>query len=188
MDSWLKFKKSALEKLKDALEKEEVDKPIIPLLNRLNGLDDYVTTSSCSGRMIFISEREKKGESEKLVAWHYIPSFDEFKEEFEYWKLKENVWFKVEGFILHVVTHSFDNAIKLFKWAKIKGVKRGGVQPIRNGRFLIELIGTAYMGLPLKAICNLNEIYKESVKRMEINFKALKKLEQSVNEISKQKC
>ncbi len=185
MDSWFKFKKSALEKLKDALEKEEVDKPIIPLLNKINKLDDFVTTSSCSGRMIFIMERKKKGESEKLVAWHHIPSFKEFKDEFEYWK-KDNVWFKVEGFILHIVTNSFDNAVRLFKWAKTKGVKRGGIQPIRNGRFLIELIGTAYMSLPVKAVCNLKEVYKESVKRMEMNFKALKKLEEGISELNKQ--
>ena len=46
-------KRSILEELKndkDNSPKGTVDAPIIPLLQFINSLEDYVTTSSCSGR------------------------------------------------------------------------------------------------------------------------------------------
>ncbi|RLF92142.1 hypothetical protein DRN82_00495, partial [Thermococci archaeon] len=44
-------KKEALMSLEIALRRGEVDEDIIPLLEKINSMENYFTTSSCSGRI-----------------------------------------------------------------------------------------------------------------------------------------
>ena len=47
-------KKSALNKLDQAMIEKKVDSSIIPLLDIINKSDDYYTSSSCAGRIVLI--------------------------------------------------------------------------------------------------------------------------------------
>ncbi len=44
-------KDKAMEGLRKALKEGKVDEDIIPLLEKINSLENYFTTSSCSGRI-----------------------------------------------------------------------------------------------------------------------------------------
>jgi len=46
---FLVVKKNALDKLSKAISEREVDDEILPILNIINGSDEYYTSSSCAG-------------------------------------------------------------------------------------------------------------------------------------------
>lgn len=52
--SFLQAKEKAMEALKKAMENNEVDKKAIPIIEKLNSIDEFFTTSSCSGRIVVI--------------------------------------------------------------------------------------------------------------------------------------
>ncbi len=183
---WNEFKQMHLLKLNEALNKDEVDKPIIKLLNQINSLDDYVTTSSCSGRVLIVAEGKKRKMSEKLRTWHFLPTYKEFKEECNYWKnYKDNriIWFKLEGFILHTIARTFEDAKYFFKLMKQLGIKRGGIQPIRNDKFLIEIMGTTHVSIPIKNVCSFQELYNLSKERLKKNWKMIDKITNKLSEL-----
>ena len=62
-------KKSLLEK-KDKSSKNSWDKKIIKLCNKINKLEDYYTTSSCSGRIVLIINQNKKQQGLFLRSYH----------------------------------------------------------------------------------------------------------------------
>ncbi|MBW3019386.1 hypothetical protein KY329_04350, partial [Candidatus Woesearchaeota archaeon] len=52
-------KKNALTKL-DKSTKGSIDEPVIPILNLINSMNDYYTTSSCSGRIMIMEPSEER--------------------------------------------------------------------------------------------------------------------------------
>ncbi len=139
-------KKFILKKLEIALRKGEVDKPIIPLLNLINSLPNYVTTSSCAGRIVLmkIPESGKKHEAEFLFKKHEPITFEEvwnaLKESVK--KVKESIWFRAEPVILHVDCRDLDSAIRIVRLAREAGWKRSGIFEIKSYRIMCELHST----------------------------------------------
>ncbi|MDN5358160.1 MAG: tRNA wybutosine-synthesizing protein 3 [Candidatus Diapherotrites archaeon] len=127
-----------------------MDAPIVPLLDLLNANTHYVTTSSCSGRVVLLATTpsEKKGESFFYRKWHRPVIFDEV------WGAISSfsgsvLWFKVDPFIIHVGADSFESALRLVNVAHRAGVKIAGIQAADNVKFHVEIRGIDYMAVPV---------------------------------------
>lgn len=138
-------KKSAIFK-KDKSNKGSIDKPILPLINLINSLNDYYTTSSCAGRIILIkvSDNEKKNGSEFIFRKHNIVTFEEIKQCLVENKRKEAIWLKQSPMILHVASRNFKSAQKMLNIARKAGLKRSGIITV-DKNFIIEILGTEYV-------------------------------------------
>lgn len=69
-----KYKDAALKSIQSAIEKRLLDDEILFLLQKINAVNDYYTTSSCYG-WIVVSEStpdNKKKEYKFLRKWHWI--------------------------------------------------------------------------------------------------------------------
>lgn len=76
--NFLQRKKSVLSK-KDKSSKGNWDKRIIKLCDKINSLNNYYTSSSCSGRVVLMIDQNKKEEGLFLKVWHDLISFKELK-------------------------------------------------------------------------------------------------------------
>jgi len=145
-------KKICLEKLykPDKSRKGEVDKPIIPLIDYLNRLDDFYTTSSCSGRIMLLTHAEKKPDVKWLYASHEKVKLSDIK------KIlgdkdnlpKEMVWIRQESMILHVACRSIDDANNILKIARDIGLRRSGIIADSN-IIMVEICSTESVDVPL---------------------------------------
>ena len=150
MDPWKAYREHHLRRLEEALERGEVDPPIVPLLRLLNRCKDIVTTSSCSGRVVLLgtSKEEDKASSFFHRKWHRPVMVEEVLEGFETFQ-GDVLWFKVDPLIIHVATRTLDLAYGLVKEARRAGIKIAGIQVIEEHRVNIEVRGIDYMAVPL---------------------------------------
>lgn len=141
-------KKDTLNRL-DKSKKGQVDRSILELVNKINSLDDYYTTSSCSGRilLIYIPEEFKKQNVEWIFSSHDKVDIQEIKNDLE--ESKKDLWFRQEGAILHIVCKNLQAASKMLELAKHTGFKRSGIMSINN-KIILELISTELIYLPIK--------------------------------------
>ena len=129
--NFAKIKNYHLKRLEEAIKNKEVDEQILPLLHEINALSDYVTSSSCAGRITLmkIPKSGKKNEAEFLFKSH------EPVEPEEVWRaleesvktVKESIWFKQEPFIVHVICKDLNAAKKLLDISHEAGLKHSGI-------------------------------------------------------------
>ncbi|MBN1159860.1 MAG: hypothetical protein JXA43_01320 [Candidatus Diapherotrites archaeon] len=163
-------------------EKEgKVDEILIKFLKKMNSKKDFGTSSSCAGRIMLIDipDDGKKNKTVRPAVWHREVNIDEF------WNVLENysgneLWFKQEPYILHIVCKDVDSAQKILKLKAKRGMKRGGIFVINKERVMIELEGTKKMEFPVKKK-NKMLITKESAEFM--LQKANKKLSSNYKEL-----
>ena len=135
---------------KDKSKKGSIDKPIIELINYLNSLRDYYTTSSCSGRILIlrIPKSGRKDKVEWLLTSHSRIKINEAKAAIEEYKKNfekgDELWFKQEPLILHVVARTLDKAQELLDIAKYSGFKKSGIIASTR-RFVVEIEGTDFL-------------------------------------------
>ncbi len=148
--SFDEIKRELLSLLENAKEKGVVDEGVIPYLDLINSHPDYVTSSSCYGRIVLIDlPNYTKRDSKFLYKWHRTVMADEA------WGALENstgklVWLKADPLILHVSCRDVAAASKLLRVKAAAGMKRGGIFSIAPNRVQIELEGTYRMELPVK--------------------------------------
>ncbi len=143
------MKTPTLRKLETFIEKGEVDKEIIPLLNLINKNQYYYTTSSCSGRVVVAESRpdDNKKEFMFLGKWHRKVKLNEVLEAVK--KHEKNIlWFRVDPVILHVCCKDMKSADNLLKTAIKSGLKRSGIYQIKP-RVMAELIGVDMLSAPI---------------------------------------
>lgn len=146
MNNFQKRKTSILNKI-DKSSKKSWDKKIVSLCEKINSLENFHTTSSCSGRIALIVDNARKSPGLFVKVWHELISFEELKKELEK-SLKKNIIFKQEPVILHVACRDLEGVLSFLKKARSVGFKRGGV--ISGGsRFVLELIGTEKLEFPI---------------------------------------
>ncbi|MBS3098409.1 hypothetical protein J4209_06465 [Candidatus Woesearchaeota archaeon] len=133
-------KKCFLRKI-DKSKKGSVDKAIKPLVNKINSLKNYYTTSSCAGRVLLLIRRgKKKHETEWLFAKHGKVSFNELKKALRRLP-KQDVWFKEEASIFHISCRTIDDAQKLVNLTRNIGFRRTGIQSIKR-KIVVEIVST----------------------------------------------
>ena len=156
-NNFVQGKNTTLSKL-DKSSKKSWDKKIIGLCDKINSLENYYTTSSCSGRVVLIVDNAKKGPGLFVKVWHELINLEELKNELDTLRaypetsskkmFTKGIIFKQEPVILHVACESLEDALSFLKKARTIGFKRGGI--ISGGkRFVLELIGTEKLELPI---------------------------------------
>ncbi|MFT4326173.1 MAG: tRNA wybutosine-synthesizing 3 family protein [Candidatus Woesearchaeota archaeon] len=132
----------------DLSRKGNVDERISSLLDTINTFKNYVTTSSCSGRILYfvVSDSGKKHDCEWPLVTHKKAEVTEFQEKLHAIASSyDTIWFKMESAILHVQCKTIEDAQFLVNVAKEHGFKRSGIFVIKPERVLVELISTEKM-------------------------------------------
>jgi tRNA wybutosine-synthesizing protein 3 len=113
-------KRNALSRT-DNSRKSAIDDAVLPLVNLINSLSGFYTTSSCSGRIMLIGRKsDKKNETEWLFTSHEISIVKK--------GLPDGaVWFRQENMILHLAAKSISLANQFIESASASGFKRSGI-------------------------------------------------------------
>lgn len=142
-------KSIAMKKLQEAREKGEVDSTIVPLLEHINSLKDFYTTSSCAGRISLLHDLGSKMEDDWLGKWHREVDFEEVRDAMKETPLRGIIWFIYEPAIIHIVSRELDNAKNLLNISRGSGFKRVGIQSYKEERVLIEICSTERIDAPI---------------------------------------
>lgn len=168
-----------------AIEDKKADEPIIPDLLEIAEMPNYYTSSSCSGRSILLglTEDENKLDSKFLFKKHGI-----IKDFEKVWKIVNeteqfpNIWLKSDAFIFHFGANGLDCSRKVLEVSRKAGIRRAGIMLAEDGKFMLEVIGSQSMNVPVKLNGkvliekDLFFIYLETAnKKMEKNYEHLRR-------------
>jgi tRNA wybutosine-synthesizing protein 3 len=185
MDNFLQRKKDILKKI-DKSSKKSWDKKIKKLCDRINKLDNYYTTSSCSGRVVVMLDKKQKKPGLFLNIYHDLIKLRKFKNDIDKLGVIELVKFKQEPPILHVHCKTLKDAQKLLRKSQLAGWKKSGI--ISSGkRFILEMNGTDRLefllmnrGMILVTNAYLELIIKRCNENLKSGWQKIKKLEKSL--------
>jgi len=151
MDSqaYVNQKRKALNNLALAERAGDLDMELTPLLASINAKAEYYTTSSCSGRIALMQDLGGKGEDRFIAKWHRTVGAGEVLEALG--RAEGNVWFRYEPPILHVMALSQAAASAFLQAARESGFKRSGIQSLKEGRILVEVVSTERIDAPVMA-------------------------------------
>ncbi len=182
-------KDATMKKLESAKKGHLVDKEAVPLIDYINSLAGFYTTSSCSGRIGIFCDLGSKRESSHAGKWHGKVSVEDVRGAIEKCACYGTVWFRCEPLIFHIVSADFEGAKKLIETAIKAGLKRSGVQVMKDGRFVVEVLGTDRVDAPimdggkmLVADDYIEYLVGIADKKFDINNKKLKRFEGVVRE------
>jgi len=184
MSNFLNEKKQFLAKPDKSLARG-IDKAILHLVETINSLENYYTTSSCAGRIVLIKEKGKKQKAAFLFRSHEHAKFEEIKKNLNeaVKKTKEIVYFKHEPAILHVACSTMVKAQELVNAARSCGWKKSGIIASQN-KIITELVSVEILSTPIavdgKIIINgdyLRILVSETNKKLKITRKKIKNLE-----------
>jgi tRNA wybutosine-synthesizing protein 3 len=116
----------------------EIDPKIVGLVLALNSLEDYYTTSSCSGRIGLLHRIARHKGMEWVFKSHAPLSKKERSGLKAYFIAGEEVWFRQEQLILHVCCSSLGSAQRLILAAQKAGFKRPGIIALSR-RIIVEI-------------------------------------------------
>ena len=172
-----------MKELREHEKANKADEGIKPLVHRINSAPDFVTTSSCAGRINLVEYdlNEGKKTADFYKKWHRVVSSEEVELALSGYTDKKMLWFKVEPFILHVAAKDLKAAMRFLKLVRSVGVKRGGIQAIttgENGKVMIEVQGNGQIIIPVEPVQGeWTKIIAIANKMMNKNLEVLKKLE-----------
>ncbi|CAK4122959.1 unnamed protein product [Aphanomyces euteiches] len=149
-------KREILHKLQQVIDKSpkgSVDAPIVDMIERLNAHPDFVTCSSCSGRIaVFCGVAQSEDEDSHLITkggkWlvssHAPVSFEEFHDSVlaDPAILQGLVIFKHEPFIMHVQCRDENAARVLLQCGLACGFRESGIV-LGNKRTMVAIRTTA---------------------------------------------
>ena len=170
----------------DKSRKGSIDEKIIKLVDKINSLDNFYTTSSCSGRILLlaIQDSNKKNKAEFLFCSHNKIKYSDLNKIISSKKLPKNdIWFRVEPVILHIASNNIDNSKKILNLARDIGFRRSGIISIGKNKIIMELISTekiyAIIGKNGKLLIDKNYfeiLIDEGNKKLEKTWKKIDKL------------
>ncbi|CAM2699685.1 unnamed protein product [Rotaria socialis] len=130
-DQW---KHDALSSDKEDLSrKHSIDDYIVNVINRINGHNDYYTSSSCSGRTLVLSSSSTVTSSTKKQRPKEI----------------DMVSIKFEAFILHVICRTLECAKVLLNIALECGYRNSGLVISNQGKITLAIRSTHVLEVPL---------------------------------------
>ncbi|ESO09301.1 hypothetical protein HELRODRAFT_73542 [Helobdella robusta] len=134
----------------DLSRKGSVDEPVLELVNYINQLNNYFTTSSCSGR-ICVYEPGNINCKKKGCIWlytsHNLCSLHDMLDGLN--KSEGNAFFKFEPFILHVQCRQLCDAQLLHRLAIESGLKNSGMSFGKSGKITVAVRCTLSLEVPL---------------------------------------
>jgi tRNA wybutosine-synthesizing protein 3 len=167
-----------------------MDEDFIPLCNYIEKTKDYFTSSSCAGRIALISlgDEEKKQESAFYRKWHRKVTPREVLKAIKEYNGKI-LWFKQEGIILHLGTNTLENAKKVLVFCERCGIKRAGIKVAKDGKFIVEMVGTQNINTPIKEGKIVAEekfvkyLVKKANQKFDKNLSTIRKMEKEAKKI-----
>ena len=142
-------KKTALSKFETALDKNLVDKKILPILNIINESKNFFTSSSCAGRIALLELPDigDKKNAKFLGKWHRIIEPDELISASKKAQ-KGQIWFLAQSPIIHVVTETNSDAENLLKIGILCGFKNSGLKSLGK-KIVVEICSTERLDMPI---------------------------------------
>lgn len=125
---------------KDKSQEGKIDERILHVIELINHHEDYCTTSSCSGRVQLIAKKTRRKE---LANWPYKThdlADEEGLLEATSRPFEGELWFREEGFILHVRCRTLGAAYALLDAGQKAGFKHSGITGKRN--IVLEVRGS----------------------------------------------
>lgn len=177
-----------------AVKEGKADKQMISLCRYISKTKNFFTSSSCSGRIVLLdlAREGSKKEAAFHSKWHRKIKLKELKKELNRKQKEEELWFKLDPFILHLGANSLENAKKILKTTKKTGIRRAGIMVAQEGKFIVELIGTQTMAFPVKTQAKvllgeeyLSKALEKANQKLEKNYKQLKEFERNVKKTLK---
>lgn len=129
----------------------KVDLEFIPLCEYLIKTKYFFTSSSCAGRicLVGLDKNENKKESAFHRKWHRKVKLNEVKEGIKSFD-GSILWLKQEPLILHVGANNLENSKIILKICEKVGIKRAGIKVAKSGKFIIEILGSHSITLPVR--------------------------------------
>jgi len=178
-------KNTSMKKLASAIDEKKADTLLVPFLKIFNKKKNIFTSSSCAGRIMLLGADEYEHKMPNMFAakWHRNVKTNEIwnvlQKDYDY----PEIWFKQESYIFHFVCKDLDVAKKVLQLKNKFGIRRGGIFTIDDGRYIIELIGSNNMSLPVKygkkillTKDQIDIIVKKANQKLTKNYKILKEL------------
>lgn len=186
INSFLQRKSDVLSK-PDKSSAGKWDEKIINLCNKINSKENFYTTSSCSGRIVIMLDKDKKSPDLFLKVWHELISFSELKSSLKVLsRRKELIKFKLEPPILHVASKNLEGASWFLEKAKSIGWKRSGINALGRN-IVLELNSTERLEFPIfkngKLLVNgdfLKLIVKQVNAKLKRGWSKIEKLEEAI--------
>jgi tRNA wybutosine-synthesizing protein 3 len=182
-DTFLQRKKSVLLKA-DKSSKGKWDRRMIPLCNKINSFKNYYTTSSCSGRVVILIDKDKKECDLFLKVYHDLISLNNLKRNIDKIKRNNLIKFKQEPCILHVACRTLEDAKDLMDKGKLAGWKKSGVISLGK-KIIVELSRTEKLEFPIienrKILVDnyfLRSVVEKSNENLKNNWKNIDKLKE----------
>ena len=149
MKEFFERKRRAMEKLEEAISLKRVDEKAMPIIEKLNKMEGFYTTSSCSGRIVLleIPLAGEKREARFLGKWHDEVESDDIIKALEN-AGKGEIWFLVQSPIFHVSASSLKNAKILLNVAIQSGFKYSSIKSI-DGKIMVEILSTERIDAPI---------------------------------------
>ena len=117
---------------RDASPKGSLDVPIVDCIAFINSLQDFVTTSSCAGRIALYLQPESKGVEWLFVEHGLITVADVVNTVQQLPPSEELVMLKCEAFILHLLCRDLPAATLMLSLARDSGYRESGVVVARQ--------------------------------------------------------
>ena len=132
---------------KDLSPKGFVDERCRPLMQTLNQHEDYVTTSSCSGRVALWCGNEK-GDGGWLLSSHEEVTVEDVLAALMPFPTAGSVVFKMEPFLMHVMCRNLEAAHRLLVAVLHAGYRNSGVIPGKK-RTMLGIRHTMTLEVPI---------------------------------------
>lgn len=157
------------------------DEKILGLCEKINSLENFYTTSSCSGRILVIKDEDVKA-----------PGIFEFSSHDKVQKLnlenmKGDLKFKQEPMILHIACRKLEDADYLMKLSQKAGFKKMGIIALGK-RIVVEINASEKIEFPLtkkgKLLVDeyfLNLVLKKANYNLEKSWEKIEKLEKLIS-------
>ncbi len=151
---WCNLKKRYLSRLVKDILSGLVDRDIIDLLLLINSCKFFVTTSSCSGRIIIVSA-PLPGDKRRggiVTCWHERVNAGELERTLN--KILEAsrnniVWISVQPLIITMYAYDEYAALRFTKIALEHGYKYSGYRRVSEGFYYVTIVGTERLDIPL---------------------------------------
>jgi len=128
-----------------------MDKDFVSLCKYIASTKNYFTSSCCSGRIVLmeLDKKEAKKESAFYRKWHRKVKEKEVLEAVKDFS-GEVLWLKQEPLILHLGAKNLAGAKLILLTCAKAGIKRAGIMVIKEGKYIVEILGTQNIYAPVK--------------------------------------
>jgi tRNA wybutosine-synthesizing protein 3 len=146
---FLDAKENALKSLDDACGHEKVDEGVLPILDLINKIEGFYTSSSCAGRIVLLQIPQigdKRG-ARFLGVWHRTIEIDELRTA----SIKATtgfLWLLAQAPILHIGAETLQLADMMVKTAISCGFKNSAVKSLGK-KIIIEICSTERLDAPI---------------------------------------